>query len=73
MTDPVLSDADIASLTWSRLEAHIERRIAALSRENENPEHGEVQTNLRRGQIKAFRELLRLAKPPQSQDSLPGQ
>lgn len=73
MTDPVLTDADIAGPTWARLSFYLERRIAAIGRENENPEHDDVQTALRRGQIKAWRELLKLAKPPQSQDSLPGQ
>lgn len=60
-----LTDAERTAAV--RLFDHIERRIAALQRENESPESTEAQTALRRGQIKAFREIERLSKPPKFQ------
>lgn len=65
-----LTDAERAGN--GRLFDHLETRIAGLQRENENPEKTEAQTALVRGQIKAFRELLRLKEPPRIQESLPG-
>jgi hypothetical protein len=67
----VLTDAERASA--GRLFDQLESRIESLHRENENPERSEAQTAFARGQIKAFRELLRLKEPPKFQELPPGQ
>lgn len=65
-----LTNAEIAAC--ARLFEHLETRIAALQRENENPNTDDVATGVLRGHIKGFREILRLQEP-RSQESPPGQ
>jgi hypothetical protein len=71
-----LTPSDRASDLWDRLTEYFERRIATLHNENENPHTDPnvdaVQTALRRGQIKAFREMLFIGRPPQSEELPPG-
>lgn len=66
----ILTDAERAAC--ARLFDHFEARIATLQIENENPDRTEPQTALLRGQVKTFRELLRLKQPPRIQESPPG-
>jgi hypothetical protein len=71
-----LTPSDRASALWQRLEEYWARRLETLHTENENthldPKVDAVQTALRRGHIKAFREMLHLGKPPQSEELPPG-
>jgi hypothetical protein len=71
-----LAPNDRASDLWKNLEEYFERRIATLHHENENPHVDPMvdatQTALRRGQIKAFRELLFIGRQPQSEELPPG-
>jgi hypothetical protein len=58
-----LSREDLGSVTWRRLQEHMEAQLAKLRRRNDKPDLDAVATAHVRGQIKATLDLLALGTP----------
>lgn len=57
-TKPLLDGADLASVTWRKLQRHLEAQLHRLRVKNDDPELTEAQTAIVRGAISATKNLL---------------
>lgn len=61
---PVLTDGDLVSPTWRKLESYLERRLSEMRRMNDGEFNDPLATAVLRGQIKELKHLLALREPP---------
>lgn len=59
MADFTLSDNDKAQSLWVRLKAHLEERLAAVRKRNDNP-LTESETAVLRGEIRTLKHIIAL-------------